>query len=129
MKQPTAFAPVLAVKNGTYDIDFYKNAFGAVETMRINNDDGSMHVAEFMIDDALFHLHEITQFSNTVTPLNAHGGTVTIGLLVDDVHAVFDRAVAAGATPTMPVTDFEYGWRQGEFIDPFGHKWTIERKL
>lgn len=125
----TAFAPMLAVNNGTFDIDFYKHAFGAVETMRINNDDDSMHVAEFMIDDALFHLHEVTQYSVTVTPHQAHGGTAAIGLLVDDVHAVFNRAVAAGAKPLMPVTDFEYGWRQGELMDPFGHKWIIERKI
>lgn len=129
MKQPTAFAPVLAVANGTMDIDFYKNAFGANEHFRLNNDDGSLHVAEFDIDGAVFHLHELTEFNNAVTPAQAHGYTVTIGLFVDDVHTVFNQAIAAGATLKMPVTDFEYGYRQGELIDPFGHRWTIQCRI
>jgi PhnB protein len=129
MKQATSFAPMLAVPNGTMDIDFYKNSLGAVEVMRLNNDDGSMHVAELTIDNALFYLHEVTPFSGTVTTQNAQGGTVSIGLMVDDVHAVFNRAIAAGAKQVNPVTDYDYGYRQGEFIDPFGHRWIIQRKL
>ncbi|WP_216846722.1 hypothetical protein [Mucilaginibacter sp. L196] len=39
------FAPVLYIRNGTINIDFYKNAFGAIELRRFNNDDGSIHVA------------------------------------------------------------------------------------
>lgn len=124
MKTPTAFAPVLAIANGTTDIDFYKKAFNATENFCLRNDDGSIHVAELVIDGAVFHIHEVTQFSHTITPKS--GGTINIGLFVEDVYAVFNQAIAAGATPTMPVTDFEYGYRQGELIDPFGHKWIIQ---
>ncbi len=129
MKTTTAFAPMLAIPNGTTDIDFYKNAFNAIENFCVRNDDGSIHVAELTIDGALFHLHEITQFSGTIPPDKARGGTVSIGLFVDDVHAVFDQAIAAGATLHMPVTDFEYGYRQGEFTDPFGHRWIIQCRI
>jgi len=54
----SSFAPVLYIPTGTIDIDFYKNAFGAIELCRFSNDDGSVHVAEFTIDGAMFHLHE-----------------------------------------------------------------------
>ncbi|MBC7398455.1 MAG: VOC family protein [Mucilaginibacter sp.] len=128
MKTITAFAPVLVIANGTINIDFYKAAFNAVENFCLRNDDGSIHVAELVIDGAVFHLHEITAFSRTV-PATLGKGTVNIGLFVDDVHAVFNQAIAAGATGAMPVTDFDYGYRQGELIDPFGHKWIIEKKL
>lgn len=120
---------MLAIANGVTNIDFYKIAFGAIENMCLRNDDNSIHVAEFTIDGALFHVHEVTQFSGTITPVNANGGTVSIGLMVDDVHAVFDKAIAAGAAMITPVTDFDYGYRQGEFTDPFGHRWIIEKKL
>ncbi|HTH82381.1 MAG TPA: VOC family protein [Mucilaginibacter sp.] len=125
----TSFAPVLAIANGTTNIDFYKKAFNAVENFCLRNDDGSIHVAELVIDGALFHVHELTKSSSTVTPLSIKAGTVNIGLFVDDVHSVFNRAIAAGAKQNMPVTDFEYGYRQGEFIDPFGHKWVIECRI
>jgi PhnB protein len=56
----TYFAPQLFIKNGTKDISFYEKAFGAIELMKLTNDDGSIHVAELSIDGAVFHLHEET---------------------------------------------------------------------
>jgi PhnB protein len=128
MKTQTAFAPLLKIDNGTTDVSFYKNAFGANEHFCVTNDDGSIHVVELDIDGALFHLHE--QMPNTGScPHTVRDTTVTIGLMADDVHAVFDRAVAAGATIMNPVTDYEYGYRQGDLKDPFGHVWTIQKIL
>ena len=54
------------------------------------------------------------------------GGTpVVIHLHVDDVDASFARAVAAGATATMPLADMFWGDRYGQFRDPFGHRWSM----
>lgn len=128
MKTTTAFAPVLAIANDTNDINFYKKAFNATENFCLRNDDGSIHVAELVIDGAVFHVHEITEFSGTI-PVTAGKGTVNIGLFVDDVYAIFNQAIAAGAEEAMSVTDFEYGYRQAELIDPFGHKWIIECRI
>lgn len=126
MKTPTSFAPMLTINNGVTDIEFYKKAFDAVELWCLRNDDNSIHVAGLEIDGALFHLHEQTR-GNAFSP-DKHGGTtVNIGLMVDDVHAVVAKAVEAGATLTSPVQDYDYGYRQGEIVDPFGHQWTIEK--
>ena len=124
-----AFAPELTVRNGVMDIDFYKNAFGAVEAMRLNNDDGSLHVAELFIGEAMFHLHEETKYSKMFSPEKYGAGTVTLGLMTPDVHGVVAQAVAAGATIVSPVKDYEYGYRQGEIKDPFGHHWMIECRI
>ncbi len=126
---PTAFAPLLKIENGTTDISFYKNAFGANEHFCFINDDGSIHVAELDIDGAVFHLHEETATSKGFSPHKLGAVSATIGLFTDDVHAVYDRAIAAGAIPIMPVTDFDYGYRQGDLQDPFGHVWTIQKKI
>ena len=61
----TFFAPQLYIPNGVTNIDFYKNAFGAVELRRFMNDDGTYHVSELSIDGALFHLHEEKPVSYT----------------------------------------------------------------
>ncbi len=127
MKTKTAFAPMLAIGSGVTDIDFYKNAFGATELWRLHNDDGSIHVAGFLIDGALFHLHEAMPNSAASSPHKLKGITTTIGLMTDDVHWVVARAVAAGATLISPVQDYDYGYRQGEIADPFGHHWIIEK--
>ena len=56
----------------------------------------------------------------------AVGGTpVMIIIYVEDADAVFDAAVAAGATALRPVEDQFYGDRTGQFEDPFGHRWSV----
>lgn len=125
----TSFAPVLTIPNGTTDISFYKDTMGATEHWRLNNDDGSVHVAEFFIDEAMFHVHEITEFSKTTTPAKGSAGTVKIGLMVADVHGLFEKAIAAGAEIVDPVKDYEYGYRQGEIKDPFGHHWVLQCRI
>ncbi len=44
---------------------------------------------------------------------------------MDDVDAVFDAALAAGATSLRPVENQFYGDRTGQFEDPFGHRWSL----
>lgn len=58
-------------------------------------------------------------------PKSLKGSPVTIHLYVQDVEAVFNQAVAAGATVTMPVADMFWGDRYGLLEDPFGHHWSI----
>lgn len=124
----TCFAPELHIPNGTHNIDFYTK-FGATEHFVLRNDDGSIHVAELEIDGAIFHLHETMRWFESLEPVAAKGVTTVIGLFVDNVHNLFDKALLAGATEISPVTDHEYGYRQGMFKDPFGHFWQIQKKI
>jgi PhnB protein len=125
----TTFAPKLYIPLGTRDIDFYKRAFGAVEQQRWSNDDGTIHVAEFTIGDAMFHLHEANHPNICFSPALHNGTTVVIGLFVDDVDAVMASAIAAGAKELNPATDYDYHYRQGDIMDIFGHHWTIQKKI
>ena len=122
------FAPELHIPNGTTAIDFYTK-FGANENFCLRNEDGSIHVAELELDGAIFHVHETMSWLNAVEPVTAKGVTAVIGLFVADVHQVFDRAIQAGATEVTPVTDHDYGYRQGMFKDPFGHYWQVQKKI
>ena len=125
----TCFAPELYISAGVTDISFYKKAFGAVELRLFNNDDGSIHVAELSIDGLLFHLHEESARLNAFSPLRINAITVVIGLFVDDVDSVMNKAVEAGATVLSPAQSYDYGYRQGQIKDPFGHVWMIEMKI
>jgi len=126
---PIRFVPMLAIGSGTMDISFYEKAFGAVELRRWSNDDGSIHVAELEIAGAMFHLHEENPGKGTIAP-TLHGGvTTTIGLMVPDVDAMMGRALAAGARELSPATSYDYGYRQGEVVDTFGHRWQIEMPI
>jgi PhnB protein len=124
-----SFAPQLYIQNGVTDISFYKKAFGAVELRRFSNADGSIHVAELSIEGALFHLHEETKKTEQISPIKINSTTVLIGLFVPDVDAVMEKAVAAGASVLSAAQSYDYGYRQGEIKDPFGHVWLIEQNI
>ena len=110
-------------------IEFYKKAFDAIELRRWSNDDGSVHVAELMIDGTLFYLHEEVTRKNELSPEILKGTNIAIGLFVNDPYTVVAKAAAAGGTEMDPVADYDYQYRQGYLADPFGHHWLIEKKL
>jgi PhnB protein len=125
----TCFAPQLYIKSGITDISFYENAFGAIELRRFTNEDGSIHVSELSIDGLLFHLHEESTKKGQFAPQQVNGTTVIIGLFVEDVDVVMNKAIKAGAVVTSPAQSYDYGYRQGEVRDPFGHVWMIEMRI
>ena len=122
----THFAPELHIPNGTLTIDFYTK-LGATEHFCLRNDDGSIHVAEFEINGAIFHVHETMH--GALEPISAKGVTSIIGLFVPNVDNLMQRAIQAGAIEINPATDHDYGYRQGLFKDPFGHLWQIQKKI
>ena len=123
------FAPQLYIRSGVTDISFYEKAFGAIELRRWTNDDGSIHVAEFSIDGAIFHIHEEKINAGQFDPQAINGTTTLIGLFVSDVDDVMAKAIDAGAIVMSPAQSYDYGYRQGEIKDPFGHVWLIEMKI
>jgi PhnB protein len=123
------FAPQLYISSGVRDIEFYKKGLGAIELRRFSNDDGTVHVSELSIDGAMFHLHEERPAKGQFEPIKRNGVTCLVGIFVDDVDKLINQAVGAGATIVNPAQDYEYGYRQGEIKDPFGHLWLIQKKI
>lgn len=79
--------------------------------------------AELRIGDSIFFLAD--EFPPCQSPLAFGGSPVTLSLYVEDCDAVFNRAVAAGATVRMPPADMFWGDRYGQIVDPFGHVWAL----
>jgi PhnB protein len=125
----TYFAPQLFIPSRVTDISFYFKAFGAVEIRSWRNDDGSIHVAELSIKGAIFHLHEERTMKGQLDPKKVKGVTTLIGIFVEDVDSVMNNALQAGATLLSHAQDYDYGYRQGNIQDPFGHQWMIEMKI
>jgi len=124
-----AFAPQLYIKSGITDVSFYAKAFNAEERRRFQNPDGSIHVVEFSIAGMLFHLHEENNEKSLYAPMEAKGTTVIVGLFVANVDEVVESALAAGAILLSPARDYDYGYRQAQLRDPFGHVWMIEEVI
>ena len=120
-----AITPHLVCAGAADAMDFYKKAFGAVETMRLPSKNGKLLHGAIKIGNAQVMLVDEAPEWGSLSPIALGGTPVTIHLYVADVDAFVDRAVKAGAILLMPVADMFWGDRYGIVEDPFGHKWSI----
>ena len=117
--------PYLVVKGAAKAIDFYKKAFGATELFRMEGPNNTVAHAELQIEDSrIMMADESPQMGFSAPQAGSH---TPIGLMiyVDDVDKVAAQAIAAGMKTERAVEDQFYGDRSGNFVDPFGHRWTI----
>ena len=149
-------APWLTVADGPKAVDFYKRAFGATETYRLEDPGGGL-VVRLAIVNAEFWVSSEGVDPTTPSPDNPSspspsdspspspsespspspgnsptppvgGNTVRLILTVADPDTLFTQAIDAGATVVFPVNE-SYGWRLGRLADPFGLHWEIGRPL
>jgi len=119
--------PALAVRGAADAIEYYKRAFGADELFRVPAKDGRIPHAQLSIAGSVFFVSdEFPEMPNSGrSPATLGGTTSALYLYVDDVDAVYERAVNAGGRPLWPVKDQFWGDREGVVLDPFGHMWAI----
>ena len=121
--------PEISVRRGREAVEFYKNAFGAVEVYRVNGTDEHPDVvSQLMIGDASFWVSDEAPDYGNFSPETLGGGTVRLLLIVDDPVAVAAQAVSAGATEVAAVEQ-SHGWLMGRIVDPYGHHWEIGKPL
>jgi PhnB protein len=120
-----SLTPYLVIKGAAKAIEFYKKAFGAVETVRMPGPDGQIMHAEVKIGNSMLMLADENPERGHLSPSSRGGTTSSVMLYTDDVDATFKRAIAAGATAQMEPVDMFWGDRMGNLADPFGHNWAI----
>lgn len=117
--------PYLIVDGGKEAIEFYTAVLGATERMRMPSPGDRIGHAELELGDSLIMLADEHPEVDARSPRTVGGTPVSLHVYVDDVDAVFDRALEAGATKLREVEDRFYGDRSGSFEDPFGHRWDV----
>ena len=118
--------PYLIIKGAGPAIDFYKRAFGAVESYpRITDSTGRVGHAEITIGNSAVMLADEHPEVGARSPETIGGCPVLFVVNVLDVDTTVAQAVAAGARLTRPVENQFYGDRTGEVTDPFGYRWHL----
>ena len=120
-----SLTPYLVISGAADAIEFYKKAFGAEEIVRMPGPGGRIMHAEVKIGNSVLMLSDENPERGHMSPKSRGGATGSVMLYTDDVDAVFNKAVAAGARADMPPTDMFWGDRMGNLTDPFGHTWAI----
>jgi PhnB protein len=118
-------SPYLMVRGAAEAIDFYQRAFGAEERYRMATPDGAVMHAELQLGDSIVMLADEHPQASAKPPQSLGGTSVNIILYVEDVDALFKRAVEAGAKSVADPEDQFWGDRYGKLTDPFGHEWSI----
>ncbi len=118
-------SPYLIVDGAAAAIDFYTSILGATERLRLPAPEGKVGHAELQIGDSVIMLADEFPEMNAIGPKTVGGTPVSLVVYVESVDDVFRRAIGAGATELQAPTDRFYGERAGEFLDPFGHRWSV----
>lgn len=121
--------PAICVRGAPQAIEFYKQAFGAVEVSRMTAPDGSIAHAEIRIGDSVIMLGEENPAWGVKSPATLGGTHGSLHIYVDNADAAFDQALKAGATVRMPLENAFWGDRYGKVTDPFGHEWGIATRV
>jgi PhnB protein len=121
--------PYLTVEGGVAALEFYKKAFGAVELARTTTPDGKLVHGRLRIGDSIIMLSDAFPGARTSAPARLGSTTVTLHLYAKDVDSLWERAIRAGAVPTMPLDNQFWGERYGQLSDPFGHHWSLSMQV
>jgi len=116
-----SITPYVIVKGAVAFIDFLREAFGAVERGRVNNEDGTIGHAEVWIGDSIVMMFDAKpDWPDTPCFLS---------LYVEDCDAVHRRALDAGATTVTELSNNAWGDRGSRIRDPFGNIWWIQTHM
>ena len=125
----SSFSPYITVHDAAKAIAFYSAAFGATERFRLADEStGKIGHAELTLAGSLLMLSDENPAWNK-SPQTLGGTPVKFCLMVENADAAIEKAIAAGATALMPVSDQFYGFRSGSVRDPFGHEWMIQHEI
>ena len=119
--------PQLILSNAAESIEWYKTAFGATERSRAVGPDGKILHAELTIGNSVFFVND--ELMGGKSPKSLGGSPASLWIYVEDCDALYQRAIAAGATAAHggmgEMQDQFWGDRSGSVTDPAGYIWTI----
>ena len=102
-------------------LDFMKQAFGAQELSRLQNEDGTTIHAEVRIGNSIVGGFD-TREGWPDTPC-------FLRLYVEDADAVYQQALSAGAVTVTEMTSLVWGERGGRVCDLLGNIWWIQSRV
>ncbi len=122
--------PHLVAKDCAGALEFYKQAFGAVEPGRaLSPDQGQIVHASIRIGDSIIFLCDEFPQTGAMSPQTIGGSPVTLRLYVDSADRWVRRATDAGAAVPTPPGDTFWGDRNAQLQDPFGHRWAAATRI
>lgn len=124
-----AVTPHIVVRGAAEAAEWYVRALAAEELSRLPLPDGRLLSVELRFGDSTVRVADEFPELDVLSPETIGGTAVVLHLSTDDVDALWQRALDAGAEVLHPLADQFWGNRQGQIADPFGHRWNLAQPL
>lgn len=125
----TVITPHLVARGAAEAAGWYARALHAEERSRVPLPNGKLLTVELCFGDSTVRLADEFPELDVLSPQAIGGTAVVLHLSTDEVDALWQRAVDAGAEVIHPLEDQFWGNRQGQIVDPFGHRWNLSQPL
>jgi uncharacterized glyoxalase superfamily protein PhnB len=124
-----SLTPHIVVRDAARAAEWYLSALGAEEHDRLGLPGGKLMYVELWFGDSAVRIADEFPEAGVLSPQSIGGTPVVLHLFTEDVAALWNRAVAAGAEVLHPLADQFWGDRQGQLTDPFGHRWNLAQHV
>jgi PhnB protein len=121
--------PHIVVADAAAAADWYTHALGGEERSRIEVPGGKLMQVELWFGDSAVMVADEFPELGVLSPLSIGGSATVLHLYTNDVDALWERAVDAGAEIRQPLQDAFWGERYGQITDPFGHRWGLAQHV
>jgi PhnB protein len=121
--------PHIVVRDAERALAWYAQALGAEEHSRIPLPGGKLMSVELAFGDSTVMLADEFPEAGVLSPLSVGGTSVVLNISTDDVDALWQRVLGAGAEVLHPLADAFWGERHGQITDPFGHRWGLAQHI
>ena len=120
--------PGMRYRDAPSAIEWLCNAFGFAKHLVVPGPGDTIAHAQLILGDGMIMLGSVADddYGQMVkTPREARGNTQSAYVVVDEIDAHYQRAMAAGAEIVMEIADQEYGGRLYSAKDPEGYLWNF----
>ena len=122
--------PELVVRGADAAIAFYTEVFGADELSRVVGEDGvTVLQAELKIGNSIVRIVDEIPAFGILSPAGFGGTASAMHIYHADAADIWERALACDAGILVPFADTPWGERYGRFVDPYGHVWSVSRRI
>lgn len=122
--------PYLVVRGADAALALYADVFGAEVLSRVYAEDGiTVLHAEMKIGNSIVIVSDEMPAFGIYSPFAYGGSAASQHLYLANVDEIWENAVANGCTVLVPLADTFYGERFAKVVDPFGHVWSLSKRI
>ena len=121
--------PHIVVREAGRAAEWYKRAFGAEERGRIPVPGGKFMQIELWFGDSAVMVADEFPDAGILSAQSIGGNPVVLHISTENVDALWQRALEAGAEIAQPLQEQFWGDRYGQIRDPFGYRWGLAQHV